>query len=417
MYDVTSAQYRAAKWLADDDSERLVVPSTTATATDSSSFNFVQRYVLTVLYFGLGGPSWINNYHFVSNDQHECSWFDVITSNNEINDDKGRNDDIDIKGRYYAMGVTCGHDLQVRSIVLHENNLTGIIPSEIEHLSNLIYLDLSKNSISGPSRFQALDRLEYLNLSDNQLTGSLLPYWLFGGTGAGSDGNNEKSMINKSLRFLDLSSNNLVHSNIVNDDAIVSEPASRNTYYNNRDSNYHHLGNISPLETLALGNNKNDHRLVNNNEIKNFITVPEQIQKLTNLRRLSLNGMNLHGTIPSWLGAESRHLELLLLHDNELTGTVPESIGSLPNLSTLTLHHNNVTLGNDTGSFICSADSAYFSSSYPKAKLMLESLTTDCGDSTCPCCVESCCDTDDCFQNIDFWDVIQSGNDNDFYTW
>ena len=35
--------------------------------------------------------------------------------------------------------------------------------------------------------------------------------------------------------------------------------------------------------------------------------------------------MNLHGTIPSWLGAELRHLRVMLFHDNAFTGTVPES--------------------------------------------------------------------------------------------
>lgn len=84
---------------------------------------------------------------------------------------------------------------------------------------------------------------------------------------------------------------------------------------------------------------------------------------------------------------------------------------------TLTLHHNNVTMGSDNGAFICAADSDYFSSSFPKTKLVLETLITDCGDTTCSCCNEVCCDSEDCFQDIDWDSSSYSNNNNDAYTW
>ncbi|MGK3751250.1 MAG: hypothetical protein ACI8RD_003550, partial [Bacillariaceae sp.] len=408
LYDSTSPQYRAAKWLADDDSERLVVPTSSTTTT--SPFNFVQRYVLAVLYFALGGggggdsnngssSSWINDYHFVSNDQHECSWFETVlvdnsnNNNNKIND--GGGDDIDAEEdkedggsiqsqQYYAMGVTCDRDLQVRSISLRKlltkifglltcnaatytnnslvylffvhshhyialhysflvmflfdhslfdvyninykasNNLKGSIPREIQYLSKLDYLDLSQNSIDGtiPHRElfsqNYLVQLEYLNLKDNQLTGPILPPYSW--------------MLGNSLRFLDLSNNNLhllqdVKSIEKDNISGVSE-----SWHNSA-----HLG-ATTLETLIIGGNNNNNP-VDDEKNEDITTatattfvIPEQIRLLTNLRELSLNNLTLHGTIPSWIGSELRHLKSLLLHDNNFVGTVPESVGSLPNL-------------------------------------------------------------------------------------
>ena len=208
--------------------------------------------------------------------------------------------------------------------------MKGSIPREIQYLSRLDYLDLSHNSIDGsiPHRElfsqKNLIQLEYLNLKDNQLTGPLLPPY-FG-------------MLNnhKRLRFLDLSNNNLIHDVKSIEKDNINSGVSSESWHNDD-----HLGETN-LETLALGgnNNNNNNNLVDDedeNENEDITTtttfiVPEQIRLLTNLRELSLNNMNLIGTIPSWIGLELRHLKSLLLHDNKFVGTVPESIGSLPNL-------------------------------------------------------------------------------------
>jgi hypothetical protein len=214
--------------------------------------------------------------------------------------------------------------LSIKSlIVTASNKLKGSIPREIQYLFRLDYLDLSHNSIDGsiPHREllsqKNLVQLEYLNLKDNQLTGPLLPPY-FG-------------MLNnhKRLRFLDLSNNNLTHDVKSIEKDNISGVASESWH------NDDHLGETT-LETLALGGNNNN-LVYDENENEDIIAttafiIPEQIRLLTNLRELSLNNMNLSGTIPSWIGSELRHLKSLLLHDNNFVGTVPQSIGSLPNL-------------------------------------------------------------------------------------
>ena len=139
LYNASSPQFRAARWLADEDSERLTVPTTSGAGAGDlyssetgenanavvSPFDFVQRYVLLVLYFALGGnvdandSSWTNDYLFASQDRHECSWYERVLQSND-NDSNDMNVDQIQDAHYFAMGVACDHELRVRSISLGE---------------------------------------------------------------------------------------------------------------------------------------------------------------------------------------------------------------------------------------------------------------------------------------------------------
>ncbi len=141
----SSPQAMAARWLAHEDSEKLEVPTIGTGWADSndipSPFDFVQRYVLLVFYFALGGDAWTNVYHFASPDRHECSWFErfldtdpmILETNanrgedgswfrssvNETNGLLDRNDRNE-NSHYFAMGVACDRDLRVKSIFLRK---------------------------------------------------------------------------------------------------------------------------------------------------------------------------------------------------------------------------------------------------------------------------------------------------------
>ena len=55
---------------------------------------------------------------------------------------------------------------------LSNNNLSGALPGEVRHLSNLRVLDLSDNDFTGvPAEVGQLSKLEVLDLSNNSLTG------------------------------------------------------------------------------------------------------------------------------------------------------------------------------------------------------------------------------------------------------
>lgn len=464
LYMSSSPQFRAAQWMAEEDFEKLPVPKPDAlvsfekgwTSTIPSSpssglraeeatapFNFVQRYVLAVFYFAVGGNDWGETYHFASTDRHECSWYKPVDKEAEfgpgVDDDgsKSNRDNIfnNYDAKYDAMGVMCDRDLQVREILLPANNLRGSIPSEIKHLSSLQMIHLGGNSLTGtiPENIRYLSHLTELDLSHNDLTGQMSPYYWLG------------ERLTK-LEYLDLSDNRLELL------PFFEELGSSGDH--NHSNRRQPIGGETSLVKLSLGGNRYTSKMRNgqqeeeeedsSNGRSNMILLPSEFRYLTNLRELSLANMGLGGKLPSWLFHELpelrvldlsqnlltgtigenmnqnnlfgesknqdqhqnpswalsttslplQHLNALVLHDNPLTGTLPEFIGLLPALTTLSLHHTNITVGTDAANFICWRDES-----------VLESLTTDCGDITCPCCIENCCDGVDCYKDVD-WDNI-----------
>ena len=155
LYDSSSPQSRAARWLASNEFEKLTILGSDAGpfGTDSGTtnlnavkpFNLVQRYVLLVIYFALGGDtlkgSWTNDYSFATQDRHECSWYErtvqVDGTHTNIDDD------------YSTMGVACDRDLLVRSISLREYKLFSTVCSNerspiTNHITHTIFALVSR---------------------------------------------------------------------------------------------------------------------------------------------------------------------------------------------------------------------------------------------------------------------------------
>lgn len=136
----SSPQSKALNWIIKEDPLRL----------DSSSSHLLQRYGAMVLYFSLGGGGWFFSTDFAS-EKHECEWF----------------------------GITCfgGGSPVITEISLRQNNIKGIIPSEIMLFPLLQKLVLFQNDIRGtiPDTFYYLTHLEHLALFDNKIEGTLSP--------------------------------------------------------------------------------------------------------------------------------------------------------------------------------------------------------------------------------------------------
>ena len=67
-------QYLAVQFMADEDPAELDIPESTGY---DDAMDFVQRYVVTLLYYSTNGPEWDNQLNFLT-DLHVCNWNEQI---------------------------------------------------------------------------------------------------------------------------------------------------------------------------------------------------------------------------------------------------------------------------------------------------------------------------------------------------
>jgi len=78
LQNENTPQYKAARWVADQDEANLPLPSNPNDY--DNSFEFVQRYIMAVFYFSLDGANWTKKMDFLSGAS-VCDWnFDLDPS-------------------------------------------------------------------------------------------------------------------------------------------------------------------------------------------------------------------------------------------------------------------------------------------------------------------------------------------------
>ena len=208
---------------------------------------------------------------------------------------------------FYLIYGQCDHD----EILLWENcysadttfelnlsgqGLTGIIPAQISHLENLLFLDLSFNDLEGslPEQLFQMENLLGLDLRENELQGQIP----------------ENIGMLSNLMYLDLSNNNF-------EGTIPSG-----------------IGSLTSLVDLSL--------------YENQLTgeIPNSIGDLTYLSSIRLNNNFIYGELPSELGNCSG-LQYLQIHDNQLSGEIPMS------LCQLDLDWQSIYSFNISNNFLC----------------------------------------------------------------
>ncbi|KAM3391819.1 hypothetical protein ACQJBY_013122 [Aegilops geniculata] len=201
-------------------------------------------------------------------------------------------------------------------LMLRANKISGTIPQEIEHLTNIERLYIDNNLLSGsiPPSLGNLKKLVGLGLSQNKLYGQLPP----------SIGNLSQ------LTDLYLQENKL------------SGPIPRT------------LGDCQILETLNLSHNRFDSIPkelftlsslsvgldLSHNKLSGQI--PLEIGGLVNLGSLNISNNQLSGQIPSTLG-ECLHLEALRMEGNNFHGRIPQSFMNLRGIIVMDLSQNNLS--------------------------------------------------------------------------
>ncbi|KAK9292586.1 hypothetical protein L1049_020560 [Liquidambar formosana] len=183
---------------------------------------------------------------------------------------------------------------------LHENSFQGPFPRVLQNMTSLRVLDLSENSFNSSiplwlGNFQSLVNLNLANNEFNSIEGGL-------------------SMILWNLCYLkslDLSFNYLLHGELLE--------IQRNL-----------TGCIKyDLEALSLVDNKFSGHL------------PDQLGKLTKLKRLNLQRNLFSGPFPKTMG-ELSALRELDLSDNQFNGTILKALGELSDLRELVLSYNQL---------------------------------------------------------------------------
>ncbi|TVU39999.1 hypothetical protein EJB05_13444, partial [Eragrostis curvula] len=204
----------------------------------------------------------------------------------------------------------------VSATLRRTNNLRGHLSKTWASSTNITYLDLGENMISGslPPYLSNLEKLEVLILDTNDLTGKIPPelsnltnlYSLNLSRNQFSDHIPPVFARMNKLQYLDISVNNLSGS-------IPQE-----------------LGSCGGLRSLVISHNSLSGDM------------PTTIGNLENLQIvLDVSNNKLTGNLPAQLG-KLAILEVLNLSHNQFSGSIPSSIASMVTLSAFDVSYNNL---------------------------------------------------------------------------
>ncbi|TKW31102.1 hypothetical protein SEVIR_2G083100v4 [Setaria viridis] len=244
------------------------------------------------------------------------------------------------------------------------NNISGVIPSDIGNLASLQQLDFRQNSLTGviPESIGKLTRLVYLILHSNNFSGRI-PFSIGNLTesiGIGAYANSLEGPIPPSignlskLLGLDLSMNKLTGL-IPNEIMKLSSISIGIDLSNNmlEGSLPLEVGNLVHLEQLILSRNKLSGEIpgtIGNCRALQILlmddnlfqgSIPATLKNMQSLTRLNLTANKLNGSIPGSLGSITSLQELYLAHNN-LSGPIPETLGNSTSLLHLDLSFNNL---------------------------------------------------------------------------
>jgi hypothetical protein len=146
LEDPTSYQGKAFQWILD----REHLENMDATRVQ-------QRYILATIYYCLHDEhGWTNQRGWLSSE-HECTWFGihcgVLSMDSELS----------IEGESRLLQDSNSQYESISHINLTYNNLRGMLPKEIQYLSSLQLLALSKNFLVGSIPEQLLPKLQQLS--------------------------------------------------------------------------------------------------------------------------------------------------------------------------------------------------------------------------------------------------------------
>ena len=378
-------QQLAYDWITTWDEAKLELdvgqPRRSGTRNVVTARRYLQRFVLGVLYFSMGGRGNeagngadpfddLLRTITVSADvkpflsaHHECRWFGISCEARSIISQSAGNVDDE-------------SEEIVVSIDLSNVGLMGNIPTEIGSLEALEDLSMFNNDIFGsiPASLMTLPELAYLDLGSNYLTGSIPQF-------------------SSQLEFLYLNENRL-----------SALPQGKNGLeYKLKHLWAHKCQLAGPLSDQLAKHFRNlEQLLLYENQItgtipsalpslsslshldlsSNLLTgnLPDALYDMPSLSSLYLSSNQLSGPIISQASSASRQLTHVWLNDNSFSGDIPPSFGEFLNLRSFLMQQNN--LEGTMPVEVCDLFGA---------RGELERLEADCVDGipvNCTCCTE-----------------------------
>lgn len=316
LQEVGSSHHQAVAFIADGDLLQLQI-------TASEAGRLVERFVLAVIFYELGGFQWTYGLNFLTGLDH-CEWNGFFETGN---------------GNQIRQGVSCDKDGFVTAIDLAWNNLKGKeIPDMVKHLTRLETFHVYYSEIGGdfPDAFRKLTNLKSIALMKTGLVGTL-PQWIGELTQLTTLALGDNHMHGdipdsieslKKLRILGLDGNNGFTGSIEK------------------------LKSLSNLEALYLENNVLTGNLYNFNwpqlvelDISNNAldqSVPVELFNHPTLEVLDIHGNMMFGSFPDDI-FENTKLEFFAAHNAGFSGTVPDRIAFLKALKHLDISFNGFT--------------------------------------------------------------------------
>ncbi|GLJ17410.1 hypothetical protein SUGI_0302620 [Cryptomeria japonica] len=263
--------------------------------------------------------------------------------------------------------TNCSH---LQEILVSNNHLTGILPPSIGQLSsNLSFLDLSNNMISGriPQQIANLTDLIYLSLRDNLFSGNIpsgikrfqkLERLYLGGNKLEGSIPSEIGQM-QHLGLLNFSHNQLSgklpdslcspkqlrrlllqHNNLSGEIPVVLAGCQNLELI---DLSYNKLGGRIPPDFIASLKNLVFYLKLSWNSLEG--SLPLEMSKIAMAQAIDISGNRLTGLIPNSLG-DCTALEHLNLSHNAFEGPIPDSLSKLQNLQEMDLSTNSLSVGN-----------------------------------------------------------------------
>ncbi|TYJ39175.1 hypothetical protein E1A91_A04G048500v1, partial [Gossypium mustelinum] len=258
--------------------------------------------------------------------------------------------DLSSNNLYGQLPKELGQLHRLRILLLSYNRLNGEIPSWLWNLQRVQKLKMKNNNFTGtiPETLVNMSNLEILNLGFNQLSGQIID--LSGNSLSGTLPNDMCQHLPK-LEGLYLSWNEL-SGNIPSSMGKCSNLKNLSLSYNQFMGIIpRNIGNLTRLQELYLGSNNLEGQipeeignllgleLLNLKAIKGLTgQIPTLTFNISSLKTINLSNNSLSGNLPPITNVPK--LETLLLWGNKLSGNIPNSISNASMLKNLDLGDN-----------------------------------------------------------------------------